>query len=271
MLAVKSPLSALKFDFLALKAAASQLWLSFGNLFITLFLSLKSLNQLRLWAINVDKASKQTQDDIDEMYDHMANTLELLQKHNIKCTLIAGSALGQARHGGIIPWDNDVDLGILESDQDKIMALREEFEAKGILLVRSDIGIKSGSGSLRVGESMIQEIDGEYWAIGPEDPFTGVNQDLFTFKVDDEKYEEDGVQVMRYAGSRAIATWPGEVLPVSGWNNLVSASFGGFAVKILDSEWMNWYLSRCYGLRWKTHDGFGNEIKDFSCRVHSKK
>ena len=121
---------------------------------------------------------------------------------------------------------------------------------------------------MRLDSGAIQVIDGEYWAIGPEDPFTGVNQDLFTFEVDNEN-QRDGETVLKYAGSRAFATWPGEVLPLKGWNSLEKGYFGGYSVDILPEQWMDWYLSRCYGPKWKSHDGFGNEIKDFSCRKHS--
>mmetsp|Transcript_14899 Transcript_14899/g.22416 ORF Transcript_14899/g.22416 Transcript_14899/m.22416 type:complete len:210 (-) Transcript_14899:135-764(-) len=197
----------------------------------------------------------------------MNATIEILTAAGVKCPLIAGSALGFARHGGIIPWDNDVDMGVLESDSDLIMSLRPKLEQAGVKIVRSDIGFKTGTGRLRVGEGMVEERNGEYWAIGPEDPFTGVNQDLFTFREDGEY---NGVPVLRYAGERAIKTWPKEVVPVEAWSGQHTANFGGFIVNVFPEKWMNWYLSNCYGLTWKTHDGFGNPIKSFKAKLHSK-
>ena len=40
----------------------------------------------------------------------------ICERHNLKYWLVEGSLLGSVRHGGIIPWDNDIDIGMFESD-----------------------------------------------------------------------------------------------------------------------------------------------------------
>ena len=41
-------------------------------------------------------------------YKHMKIFNEIIEKHNISYVGLAGTALGINRHGGIIPWDNDI-------------------------------------------------------------------------------------------------------------------------------------------------------------------
>jgi len=45
----------------------------------------------------------------------------LCDKHGLSYVLLGGSALGARRHGGFIPWDDDMDMGMLRHDFDRFL------------------------------------------------------------------------------------------------------------------------------------------------------
>ncbi|MCB1117090.1 MAG: LicD family protein [Chlamydiia bacterium] len=63
---------------------------------------------------------------LKEDKEALANITTLLKKHNIPHWLDCGTCLGAYRYRGIIPWDKDIDIAVLQSDFDNVKnALKE--------------------------------------------------------------------------------------------------------------------------------------------------
>tara|TARA_R110002126_G_C10403967_1_gene496127 strand:- start:727 stop:1248 length:522 start_codon:yes stop_codon:yes gene_type:complete len=53
-----------------------------------------------------------THTDIDKLYDMFSHLVTILKKNAIPWWCKGGTILGAVRHGGIIPWDDDIDICI---------------------------------------------------------------------------------------------------------------------------------------------------------------
>ena len=58
-----------------------------------------------------------------QLLDMLTFFIKLAKEHNITWWLTDGSLLGQVRNNKIIPWDDDIDIGVLYKDYDKLVKL----------------------------------------------------------------------------------------------------------------------------------------------------
>ena len=70
----------------------------------------------------------------EECKKEMINILkyidDICKENDIKYSLIDGSLIGAIRHKGIIPWDDDIDIGLLYNDYKKLIELLKKDESK---------------------------------------------------------------------------------------------------------------------------------------------
>lgn len=65
----------------------------------------------RIWAVELDLLAK---------FD------EVCTRHSIKYVALWGTALGAVRHGGFIPWDDDIDVGMDRENYEKFCAVASD-------------------------------------------------------------------------------------------------------------------------------------------------
>lgn len=70
----------------------------------------------------------------EELYTMLSEINRICNKHDIKYFAMGGSAIGAIYDKGILPWDDDIDIGMIRSDYDKFLDVApKELEDKYFL------------------------------------------------------------------------------------------------------------------------------------------
>lgn len=59
--------------------------------------------------------------------DIMKEILKIFDQENIRYYMQGGTMLGAVRHKGFIPWDDDIDIGVLRPDYDRFIKICEKY------------------------------------------------------------------------------------------------------------------------------------------------
>ncbi len=101
-------------DLKAYKKQNDKILNSYNDLFNDIFLNFE---------LKPKGALKYTQELCLELLTFIGNICE---KHELEYWLDAGNALGALRHEGFIPWDDDLDIGMMRGDCEKLLEIIDD-------------------------------------------------------------------------------------------------------------------------------------------------
>lgn len=95
-----------------------------------------------------------------KMFEILEVVTSIADKHQIPYWLSGGTLLGAARHGGFIPWDDDIDIELLLPDYKNLLkTLRKELPADLYLQTPKDKGYRLLFSKVRDRNSIVFEED----------------------------------------------------------------------------------------------------------------
>ncbi len=172
------------------------------------------------------------------LYRQLKVTSKIFRENGIRFWLSSGTYLGYVRHGGIIPWDDDIDIQIHHEDREKVLGLKDEFAKYGLLVhdkQKENFNIKI----CQMCDPKKEYSKCDYPAI-----------DVFTSKQDGDSY---------YFGYKnARKNWPEDRWHKDNIENLREVEFGpgiiayvpsGAGLEVNGSD-DNYYLRENYGKDW---------------------
>ena len=105
---------------------------------------LETYNSLRKLAINNNSLYQLTDSDIEEiqkiLLEMMDDIHNVCEKYHLTYAISGGAMLGAVRHGGFIPWDDDIDICMPRRDYNRLykFMLREYGDKYWVQEVRKD-------------------------------------------------------------------------------------------------------------------------------------
>lgn len=175
---------------------------------------------------------------VDRVYGCLRVVDALLSELDIPYFAICGTLLGAVRHGGLIPWDVDGDVGIRRDDVPRVLRESRRFLAeRGFGLGRE----------LRFALLKVFPLDG--YKIRPWHRFRFPYVDIFPMV-------ERSTGRWTHAPLVTRLRWPGEYFDHASFTTLQRYQFGPLELTAPPTEIAHHYLTSSYGPTWRSEAYF---------------
>lgn len=112
------------------------------RLFLVFLIVVAVILFIYMWCNRYKWLGVTDRESIRKLYQMMLDVDAVFDEGGLTYWGIYGTALGVERHGGIIPWDDDIDIGILKEDEGKLLSLVPQLKEVGYELEKHWIGYK---------------------------------------------------------------------------------------------------------------------------------
>ena len=112
-----------------------------------------------------------------KMLDILLRVDKFCKEHDIKYWLSSGTLLGAVRHGGFIPWDDDVDIEMMREDYLRFVQLFEDDDDLVLHTHKNDLHYIMPYAKVRDRHSVIEEHSG-----GENFKYKGIFIDVFALE-----------------------------------------------------------------------------------------
>lgn len=80
-----------------------------------------------------------SEEEMNRLYDLMAKVDKVFKDNQITYWATGGTLIGAVRYRGIMPWDDDLDICILDADEKKLGTIKDDLDAQGLGIYKKDI------------------------------------------------------------------------------------------------------------------------------------